>query len=74
MNLDFSVFLKTQLKTFSNVCVPSAPADIVFPGINSTVDVQARISAGESIHVIRGSKGTGSNNNNINMVLDIVLK
>ncbi|TKS71380.1 Helicase ARIP4 [Collichthys lucidus] len=27
-------------------------------GANSTTDVQARISAGESIHVIRGSKGT----------------
>lgn len=31
--------------------------DIVIPGANSTTDVQARISAGESIHVIRGSKG-----------------
>ncbi|XP_054472230.1 helicase ARIP4 isoform X2 [Anoplopoma fimbria] len=30
--------------------------DIVIPGANSTTDVQARISAGESIHVIRGSK------------------
>ncbi|XP_053724761.1 helicase ARIP4 isoform X1 [Synchiropus splendidus] len=33
-------------------------SDIVIPGTNSTTDVQARISAGESIHVIRGSKGT----------------
>uniref|UniRef100_A0A8D3BQJ0 Helicase ARIP4-like n=1 Tax=Scophthalmus maximus TaxID=52904 RepID=A0A8D3BQJ0_SCOMX len=33
-------------------------SDIVIPGANSTTDVQARISAGESIHVIRGSKGT----------------
>ncbi|XP_061640395.1 helicase ARIP4 isoform X1 [Phyllopteryx taeniolatus] len=32
--------------------------DIFIPGANSTTDVQARISAGESIHVIRGSKGT----------------
>ncbi|KAF7665468.1 hypothetical protein LDENG_00142640 [Lucifuga dentata] len=32
--------------------------DIVIPGANSTTDIQARISAGESIHVIRGSKGT----------------
>ncbi|XP_070701848.1 helicase ARIP4 [Pempheris klunzingeri] len=32
--------------------------DIVIPGANSTADAQARISAGESIHVIRGSKGT----------------
>ncbi|XP_071388225.1 helicase ARIP4 isoform X2 [Centroberyx affinis] len=32
--------------------------DIVIPGANSTTDVQARIGAGESIHVIRGSKGT----------------
>ncbi|XP_068170977.1 helicase ARIP4 [Antennarius striatus] len=32
--------------------------DIVIPGTNSTTDVQARISAGESIHIIRGSKGT----------------
>ncbi|KAA8593426.1 hypothetical protein FQN60_009542, partial [Etheostoma spectabile] len=32
--------------------------DIVIPGANSTTDVQARISAGESIHVIRGSKGS----------------
>lgn len=33
-------------------------SDIVIPGANSTTDVQARISAGESIHVIKGSKGT----------------
>ncbi|XP_072308465.1 helicase ARIP4 isoform X2 [Eucyclogobius newberryi] len=32
--------------------------DIVIPGANSATEVQARISAGESIHVIRGSKGT----------------
>ncbi|XP_077384956.1 helicase ARIP4 isoform X2 [Festucalex cinctus] len=32
--------------------------DIFIPGSNSTTDVQARIRAGESIHVIRGSKGT----------------
>ncbi|KAM9408946.1 helicase ARIP4 [Pholidichthys leucotaenia] len=32
--------------------------DIVIPGANSTTDVQARINAGESIHIIRGSKGT----------------
>ncbi|KAG9332444.1 hypothetical protein JZ751_014542 [Albula glossodonta] len=32
--------------------------DIVIPGTNSSADVQARISAGESIHVIRGTKGT----------------
>ncbi|KAM6976876.1 helicase ARIP4-like [Aplochiton taeniatus] len=32
--------------------------DIVIPGTNSSKDVQARISAGKSIHVIRGSKGT----------------
>ncbi|XP_076012669.1 helicase ARIP4 isoform X2 [Genypterus blacodes] len=32
--------------------------DILIPGANSATDVQARISAGESIHVIRGSKGT----------------
>ncbi|XP_014023072.2 helicase ARIP4 [Salmo salar] len=32
--------------------------DIVIPGANSTTDVQARIGAGESIHVIKGSKGT----------------
>nr|XP_023676773.1 helicase ARIP4 isoform X2 [Paramormyrops kingsleyae] len=32
--------------------------DIVIPGSNSSSDVQARISAGESIHVIRGTKGT----------------
>uniref|UniRef100_A0A3P9JRS8 RAD54 like 2 n=1 Tax=Oryzias latipes TaxID=8090 RepID=A0A3P9JRS8_ORYLA len=32
--------------------------DIVIPGANSTTDVQARISAGEVIHIIRGSKGT----------------
>ncbi|XP_018593292.1 helicase ARIP4 isoform X1 [Scleropages formosus] len=32
--------------------------DIVIPGTNSSSDVQARISAGESIHVIRGTKGT----------------
>ncbi|XP_045078927.1 helicase ARIP4-like isoform X1 [Coregonus clupeaformis] len=32
--------------------------DIVIPGANSTTDVQARIGAGESIHMIKGSKGT----------------
>ncbi|XP_066499675.1 helicase ARIP4-like isoform X2 [Hoplias malabaricus] len=32
--------------------------DIVIPGTNSSSDVQARICAGESIHVIRGTKGT----------------
>uniref|UniRef100_A0A8C8LPG4 RAD54 like 2 n=1 Tax=Oncorhynchus tshawytscha TaxID=74940 RepID=A0A8C8LPG4_ONCTS len=31
--------------------------DIVIPGANSTTDVQARIGAGESIHMIKGSKG-----------------
>ncbi|XP_026188230.1 helicase ARIP4-like isoform X3 [Mastacembelus armatus] len=33
-------------------------SDIVIPGTNSSTDVQARITAGESIHVIRGTKGT----------------
>lgn len=32
--------------------------DIVIPGLNSSTDVQARINAGESIHIIRGTKGT----------------
>uniref|UniRef100_A0A3B4EL75 RAD54 like 2 n=1 Tax=Pygocentrus nattereri TaxID=42514 RepID=A0A3B4EL75_PYGNA len=32
--------------------------DIVIPGTNSSTDVQARIGAGESLHVIKGSKGT----------------
>ncbi|XP_061592684.1 helicase ARIP4-like [Cololabis saira] len=32
--------------------------DIVIPGTNSSSDVQARIATGESIHVIRGTKGT----------------
>ncbi|KAJ8259922.1 hypothetical protein GJAV_G00175010 [Gymnothorax javanicus] len=32
--------------------------DIIIPGSNSTTDVQARIGAGESVHVIKGSKGT----------------
>ncbi|XP_034551478.1 helicase ARIP4-like isoform X2 [Notolabrus celidotus] len=32
--------------------------DIVIPGTNSSTDVQARIPAGESIHIIRGTKGT----------------
>uniref|UniRef100_A0A4W4ERE5 RAD54 like 2 n=1 Tax=Electrophorus electricus TaxID=8005 RepID=A0A4W4ERE5_ELEEL len=33
------------------------PTDIVIPGTNSATNMQARISAGESIHVIRGTKG-----------------
>lgn len=33
--------------------------DIVIPGLNSTTDVQARINAGESVHIIRGTKGEG---------------
>ncbi|KAM9855652.1 helicase ARIP4-like [Aulostomus maculatus] len=32
--------------------------DMVIPGTNSSTDVKARINAGESIHVIRGTKGT----------------
>ncbi|XP_012681482.2 helicase ARIP4-like isoform X2 [Clupea harengus] len=32
--------------------------DMVIPGTNSTKDGQTRIAAGESIHVIRGTKGT----------------
>ncbi|XP_017266885.1 helicase ARIP4 isoform X2 [Kryptolebias marmoratus] len=32
--------------------------DIVIPGTNSSTDAQARIPVGESIHVIRGTKGT----------------
>ncbi|XP_030639905.1 helicase ARIP4 isoform X2 [Chanos chanos] len=32
--------------------------DIVIPGTNSSTVVQARIRAGESIHLIRGTKGT----------------
>ncbi|TNM86466.1 hypothetical protein fugu_006696 [Takifugu bimaculatus] len=32
--------------------------DLVIPGSNSSTDVQARITAGESIHIIRGTKGT----------------
>ncbi|XP_029994731.1 helicase ARIP4-like isoform X2 [Sphaeramia orbicularis] len=32
--------------------------DIVIPGTNSSTDVQARITTGESIHIIRGTKGT----------------
>ncbi|XP_061636163.1 helicase ARIP4-like isoform X2 [Phyllopteryx taeniolatus] len=32
--------------------------DMVIPGTNSSTDVKARITAGESIHVIRGTKGT----------------
>uniref|UniRef100_A0A8C7HGI7 RAD54 like 2 n=1 Tax=Oncorhynchus kisutch TaxID=8019 RepID=A0A8C7HGI7_ONCKI len=36
--------------------------DIVIPGANSTTDVQARIGAGESIHVIKGSKGDNNKN------------
>lgn len=39
------------------ICHLSGFTDIVIPGANSSTDVQARISAGESIHVIRGSKG-----------------
>ncbi|XP_037535411.1 helicase ARIP4 [Nematolebias whitei] len=33
-------------------------SDIVIPGLNGPSDIQARIPAGESIHIIRGSKGT----------------
>ncbi|CAL9702833.1 unnamed protein product [Knipowitschia caucasica] len=32
--------------------------DMVIPGTNSSTDVQARIAAGENIHIIRGTKGT----------------
>ncbi|XP_072298126.1 helicase ARIP4-like isoform X2 [Eucyclogobius newberryi] len=32
--------------------------DMVIPGTTSSTDVQARIAAGESIHIIRGTKGT----------------
>ncbi|KAM6930106.1 helicase ARIP4-like [Lycodopsis pacificus] len=33
-------------------------SDIVIPGTKGSTDVQARITAGESIHIIRGTKGT----------------
>ncbi|XP_034027632.1 helicase ARIP4-like isoform X2 [Thalassophryne amazonica] len=33
-------------------------SDIVIPGTKSSTDVQTRITAGESIHIIRGTKGT----------------
>lgn len=45
--------------------------DIVIPGANSTTDVQARISAGESVHVIRGSKGN-YNNTLINLCIQSI--
>ncbi|XP_028265315.1 helicase ARIP4-like isoform X2 [Parambassis ranga] len=32
--------------------------DIVIPGTNSSTDCQARIPTGESIHIIKGTKGT----------------
>uniref|UniRef100_A0A1A8MGB1 RAD54-like 2 n=2 Tax=Nothobranchius pienaari TaxID=704102 RepID=A0A1A8MGB1_9TELE len=32
--------------------------DIMIPGTNRSIDAQARITSGESIHVIRGTKGT----------------
>uniref|UniRef100_H3CKL3 RAD54 like 2 n=1 Tax=Tetraodon nigroviridis TaxID=99883 RepID=H3CKL3_TETNG len=32
--------------------------DLEIPGTNSSTDVQARITAGQSIHIIRGTKGT----------------
>lgn len=35
-------------------------SDIVIPGTNNVTDVQARISTGESIHIIRGTKGNKS--------------
>ncbi|CAF94986.1 unnamed protein product, partial [Tetraodon nigroviridis] len=34
--------------------------DLEIPGTNSSTDVQARITAGQSIHIIRGTKGTNS--------------
>lgn len=40
------------------MCLPWSFIDIVIPGTNSSTDVQARITAGESIHIIRGTKGT----------------
>lgn len=42
---------------FENQSLFPKYTDIVIPGSNSTTDVQARINAGESIHIIRGSKG-----------------
>lgn len=36
---------------------PPPASDLVIPGTNSSTDVQARIAAGESIHIIRGTKG-----------------
>ncbi|XP_053281197.1 helicase ARIP4 isoform X1 [Pleuronectes platessa] len=58
---------KTNLGGFSVKCLEKAGVfvqkmvttnDIVIPGTNSSADVQARIPAGESIHIIRGTKGT----------------
>lgn len=35
-------------------------SDIVIPGANNSSDTQTKISAGESVHIIRGTKGNSS--------------
>ncbi|XP_053150287.1 helicase ARIP4 isoform X2 [Hemicordylus capensis] len=48
----------TSIPAFSQRNWRPSLKDIVIPGTNTSTDVQARISAGESIHIIRGTKGT----------------
>lgn len=55
----FFFFCYNFLRTFLNFkCCFWILSDIVIPGTNSSAASQTRIPAGESIHVIRGTKGT----------------
>lgn len=57
MGVDFG-FLPCFSQAPCNLNLRSVSSlDIVIPGLNSSTDVQARINAGESIHIIRGTKG-----------------
>lgn len=51
--------IESTLKPHAVIHIPFILSilDIVIPGTNTSTDVQARISAGESIHIIRGTKG-----------------
>lgn len=59
-NIMFSTITKYWKKnTILPIYLPSC-SDIVIPGANNLSETKTKISAGESIHIIRGTKGNNS--------------
>ncbi|KAM9475031.1 helicase ARIP4-like [Clarias gariepinus] len=55
-DLNFSITYLEKAGVFVQKTITTT--DIVIPGSNNSADTQTKISAGESIHIIRGTKGT----------------